>query len=467
MSGLQPELFKADAELRNAFLSGERGTRRVIVVLEAQPMADVAPGIWDRHMPELERRSAELRAEREPRSRKELAAELKVRRDAIRDEILRTTLPELVESQNAAITALRLAGAQRVAPLTRTLNTLVADISIESLDRVTALNEIARLVIDRYQEPYLEVSVPSTRISQYAFHQVDGGSSVVAIVDTGIDFSHPAITDPQHQSHVNLTSGQNDACFDDNVSPDDMHGHGTHIAGVVRSSGSLNWPNHIGMAPAARLINLKSGWKWKQITNCLQQHPFSAALFSSDAMANIDWAVHDASPKADVISYSWGGRTNSQDYEYAGMPQYLDVLSSWLHVFVAVAAGNEGKGSDCPKVITGDDEPKPCGSVDDVASAYNLVAVGAFDDRGTTHLGDDVLYEKSSRGPTKDGRIKPDVVAPGVNIYSASNNWEGGGTANDFVPKQGTSMAAPHVAAQRLSPSTPGCSRPCSGRQHC
>ena len=143
---------------------------------------------------------------------------------------------------------------------------------------------------------------------------------------------------------------------------------------------------------------------------------------------------------------SWGGRTNSQDYDYAGLPQYLDVLSSWLHVFVAVAAGNDGKGSDCPKVITGDDEPKPCGSVDDVASAYNLVAVGAFDDRGTTHLGDARPDEKSSRGPTKDGRIKPDVVAPGVNIYSASNNWEGGGTANDFVPKQGTSMAAPHVA---------------------
>ena len=71
-----------------------------------------------------------------------------------------------------------------------------------------------------------------------------------------------------------------------------------------------------------------------------------------------------------------------------------------------------------------------------------------MDDQNTTGRSDDSSYSSSSRGPTGDGRRKPEIVAPGTNIISANNDWEG--PSPDFISRTGTSMAAPQVAASIL-----------------
>ncbi|MCK4444554.1 MAG: S8 family serine peptidase, partial [Thermoplasmata archaeon] len=116
----------------------------------------------------------------------------------------------------------------------------------------------------------------------------------------------------------------------------------------------------------------------------------------------------------------------------SGPPRFLDAVIDDLGVSIAVSAGNDGPGA---------------GTVSIPGDAFNILTVGSINDGNSDSRVGDVLSGFSSRGPLDDGRIKPDVVAPGQNIMSANQNWE---SANDFVSMTGTSMAAPHVAAALL-----------------
>ncbi|WP_156037742.1 S8 family serine peptidase, partial [Glycomyces tenuis] len=114
-----------------------------------------------------------------------------------------------------------------------------------------------------------------------------------------------------------------------------------------------------------------------------------------------------------IVNNSWGRDTTGDDDPY-----YQDIVNLWhaAGIIPVFAAGNSG-----PECATG----IPPG-------AYaNVIAVGAYDSSGE-------IAEGSSRGPTSDGRGKPDVSAPGVRIYSSMP----GGT---YDLMSGTSMAAPHV----------------------
>jgi len=91
-------------------------------------------------------------------------------------------------------------------------------------------------------------------------------------------------------------------------------------------------------------------------------------------------------------------------------------------MFFAHSAGNSGNKPDVP------------------AGAYNILAVGATDDKNTISIGDESVATFSAWGGTTDGRKKPDVVAPGVSITSSSNS-------NGWVTVSGTSFSAPHAAA--------------------
>lgn len=91
-----------------------------------------------------------------------------------------------------------------------------------------------------------------------------------------------------------------------------------------------------------------------------------------------------------------------------------------------MAAGNSGPGS---KTIL-----SPGNSPD-------VITVGAVDDKRTPEIDDDTIASFSSRGPTKEGLRKPDVVAPGVNIMSLSNS-----KLDNYAASSGTSMATPVVA---------------------
>ena len=179
------------------------------------------------------------------------------------------------------------------------------------------------------------------------------------------------------------------------------------VAGIVASSDST----YKGIAYGVNLINAK----------CMNKNGEGDFSWLMDA---VDWAVGSATDTAEIINTSLGGEY-TPDGE-SELTKYLDKIVNLYHVVWVTAAGNVNTETGYNKVnIPGDN--------------YNGITVGAVDDKGTTDRGDDTYASFSCVGPTEDGRIKPDLVAPGASITSTYIN---GG----FATGSGTSFATPLVS---------------------
>ena len=237
-----------------------------------------------------------------------------------------------------------------------------------------------------------------------------GEGIVVGQSDSGADVNHPALK----ESYRGNTEGDDYNWFDPwngKPSPYDDGGHGTHTLGTVVGQ------NGIGIAPGATWFacaNLVRNLANPALyLDCMQ---FMLAPFPQDGNP-----LTDGDPKraADVLNNSWGCP------EIEGCdPNSLKAAADNLRaagIFVAVSTGNDGPN---------------CSTVDAPLSLYDSAfSVGAIDRFGN-------IADFSSRGPvTADGsgRIKPDIVAPGVNILSSL-------PSGTYGSNSGTSMAGPHVA---------------------
>ena len=298
---------------------------------------------------------------------------------------------------------------------------------------LVAANRPVRMPLPQRQEPGIApLSESAVEASLDIVHAPSvwnlgftGQGVVVGIADTGVDWEHPALknryrgfdgTSVSHDYnwHDSIhTANPGNPCGADSPVPCDDSSHGSHVTGTaVGTDGS---DNQIGMAPGARWIacrNMDRGdGTPARYTECFQF--FLAPTDSAGAHPRPDLG-------ADVISNSWGCPPS----EGCTDP---DVLRGVVEntraagIFLSIAAGNGGS---------------ECSTIDDVPASYEAAfSVGA------TTLADSIA-SFSSRGPvTVDGsnRIKPDVVAPGVQIRSSVP----GGTYTRF---SGTSMATPHVS---------------------
>jgi PKD repeat protein len=278
---------------------------------------------------------------------------------------------------------------------------------------------IARITRSGKFDADLSISVPTIGASNWTSAGYAGAGATVSVVDSGVDASHPALTTSSSTavvaaSTVKLSNGSSASDFSDNASStDDLQGHGTHCAGIVASNDST----YTGVAPGTSLLNAKCFYK--TTSN-------GASANGNDIVAAVDWSISNG---ADVLSCSFGGSGTNDGS--SGLSVYFDAVVDVSAVSAAIAAGNSGSTIDLP------------------GDCFNCVTVGAFDHAGTTTLSDDSLAYYSGRGPTTDGRRKPDLCAPGGGgaygnpIMSCNNAWEGG---TYFVGKSGTSMATPHVA---------------------
>lgn len=224
-----------------------------------------------------------------------------------------------------------------------------------------------------------------------------GKGITVAVLDTGIDYRHPALGGAFGPGHK--VAGGYDLINNDG-DPLDDHGHGTHVAGTVAAESA----ELLGVAPEATLFAYK----------VLDANGSGA---SSIVMAGIERAVDpnsdgDHSDAVDVVNLSLGAPGHPDD------PTSIAVDNAVAAgVIVCVAAGNDGK----------------IGSIGSPGTARSAITVGAIDANNN-------VTGFSSRGPTLGViTFKPDVVAPGADIISTRM---GGGT----VAFNGTSMATPHVA---------------------
>ena len=242
---------------------------------------------------------------------------------------------------------------------------------------------------------------------------VHGEGIVVANIDTGVQYDHPALV---AQYRGNQGGGSFDhnynwfdpsnVCGSPSLIPCDNAGHGTHTMGTM--AGDDGAENQIGVAPGVRWIAAKG---------CEDFFCSDTALLASAQWILAPTDLNGANPRPDlrpqVVNNSWGGGS--------GDPWYQGMVQAWVAsgIFPAFAAGNNGEGG-CRTASSPGDYPE----------SY---AAGAFD-----YL--DAIAGFSSRGPSSFGEIvKPNIAAPGVDVRSSV-------PGDSYGYNSGTSMASPHTA---------------------
>ena len=277
-----------------------------------------------------------------------------------------------------------------------------------------------------------QVMMKADKISQ------TGAGKVVAIIDTGVDMSHPAFSGGLHGTpaidsskgaalarqvgksgtYVNqkFPFAYDYADGDNDASP--AGSHGTHVAGITAANGS----QITGIAPDAQIIVGK-------VARSRGGIPDSALLAALDDMAVI---------KPDVVNLSLGrtaGMDSAADTLFAGVYEKLQEKGITLDV----AGGNEfqaGYGNKSGKNLpyASDPDSSTLGEPSTFAPVVSVASIeNARNGRGAYKMSD-----FSSWGVSPDMRLKPEVTAPGGNIYSSV---PGGG----YQYKSGTSMATPQI----------------------
>lgn len=238
-----------------------------------------------------------------------------------------------------------------------------------------------------------------------------GWGQVIATADTGIDTGDIETIHPDFADRI--VAIENIGGF----TTADYYGHGTHTAGTIAGDGAMSDGKYKGVAYEANLYVQSCG------TNAVNDKGY---IFFENLQTFGELFTKGIAYDAYINSESWGG---DSDACYEELSQEVD-LAMWSHpeVLVVVAAGNWGPDR---------------GSIQTPALAKNAIAVGnGYSSR--QGLGINLLVTRSSRGPCADGRIKPDIVAPGNGIKSTRSTLRSGD--GYYTSMSGTSMATPHVA---------------------
>lgn len=277
-----------------------------------------------------------------------------------------------------------------------------ATATVDQIHRLAREPWVAGIWESRPVTTLMDVSTRDIEATKAWTAGVTGAGVTVAVLDTGVDLVEPDL-DEGIVACVSTIDGL--------VVPDctDSDGHGTHVAGTVASRDDT----FRGVAPGASLA----------IVRVLHA---AGAGTSADIIAGMDWVARNkdrVTPPIRVATMSIGFADPECGDGRGPEAEAADALVA-KGVSFTIAAGNSGH--------------KTC-TVDGASAAFNVVTVGAVDDRNTPDPLDDTLAEFSSGGPTKDGRLKPELVAPGVNIRSLF-------LGPTIAELDGTSMATPHTA---------------------
>ena len=353
----------------------------------------------------------------------EVAAKRKVR-----------SIVELRQGQSVTAVAGDLAGASRVVESARSPHFFVAELDRPALDKLKKDNRVRSVYKDELSKAFLDRSTRVIRSDRANRLGYNGGGTTVAVLDTGIDETHPFLagrivaeacfssTDTARstvslcpngrstQTGPGAASAQTPLCVVDGVN---KCAHGTHVAGIAAGRFTPGAPAD-GVAPSANVIAVQVFSRMNDPAGCDGGGPCYLS-FTSDQKLALEY-VAKVAKEYDVaaVNMSFGGggpykEACDADATAGALKPDFDALIA-LGAAPVVAAGNSSfqDGVAAPACIS------------------TAVTVGATDD-------DDRLADFTDRGPLLD------LFAPGVAIRSSV---AGGG----YGELSGTSMAAPHVA---------------------
>ncbi|GGJ99722.1 bacillopeptidase F [Lentibacillus kapialis] len=243
---------------------------------------------------------------------------------------------------------------------------------------------------------------------------IDGSGTVVASIDTGVQWDHPALKESYRGFDASTGDVDHDYNWFDATAgesePYDDLGHGTHVTGTMVGH-ETDGSNQVGVAPGAEFISVKAFTEAGGTdVDLLEAAEWIMAPTDSGGNARADLAP-------DVVNNSWGGGPGLDEW-------YRDVVINWraAEIFPEFSAGNTGLGN-----------PGGPGSVAAPANYPESFATGATDS-------DDNLAGFSLEGPSPYEEIKPDISAPGAGIRSSV-------PGDGYGSMSGTSMAGPAVSA--------------------
>jgi subtilisin family serine protease len=259
---------------------------------------------------------------------------------------------------------------------------------------------LTRIWLDARVQASLDKSVPQIGAPDAWRAGYTGAGVKTAVLDTGIDSTHPDVKDAVAAAQ-DFTGSPNGTV--------DGNGHGTHVASIITGNGAASGGKYVGVAPDTQLL----------VGKVLDDSGTGSA---SQIIAGMEWAV---AQHARIVSMSLGAHGGSDGSD--PMSQAVQALSTSSGTLFVIAAGNDGSAP---------------GTVSAPSVADAALSVGAVDSA-------DQIASFSSRGPRQgDHAVKPEITAPGVDITAARAAGTSRGTpVGDYYTRlSGTSMATPHVA---------------------
>src|SRR5688572_1647547 len=316
---------------------------------------------------------------------------------------------------------------------------------------------VARLWKNSAKWALIDRSVHTTQaFPAHNSYHASGADVTWAVLDSGIHLKHPHFggpngtiskvfncTDPAQRRDRNGLRELDPTNAADAKAARDRFGHGAHVAGIIAGRHTAPDANGkertmCGMAPDARLVIYKvlddngsgeDSWIIKALDHIFDTNERAGRV-----------VIHG-------VNLSLGGNFDVEAFNCGHTPLCVELRRLWRQgVVVVLAAGNEGFAS----LNTSDGENVQANmgmSLGDPANLEEAIVVGSVHKESPHTYGTSYF---SSRGPTADGRMKPDCVAPGERIFSVRNDAPDIGANAKFeelyAEMSGTSMAAPHVS---------------------
>lgn len=251
----------------------------------------------------------------------------------------------------------------------------------------------------------------------------DGSGIGVAVVDSGIDGTHPDF-EGRMGGNVKLVPFTGLAIDLADTDTPSAGGHGTHVAGTVAGTGAASGGDRHGAAPGATLYGVSGG----------------TAISMHSAVEGLEWVLdnHDqVSPAIRVVNNSWGSGAAAHDPGSATALANQALVNAGI--VVVFAAGNDGGDGSTQQTSPTCVDPTP-----------GVICVASYNDQnsGTTN---GPMSSFSSRGRNGQPNTYPDISAPGDQIIAPCRLTlpicaTGTDGSNEYATLSGTSMAAPHIA---------------------